>query len=113
MQTTRLLAQELGWPNDHFVTTFQSKFGPAEWVSPSTVGHVSDLAKDDISSIAIISPAFCADCVETLEEVEGEIQDAFMQAGGKEFLYVPCLNDGVAHVEMLASIVNTELSGWM
>ena len=112
-KTTRLLKERLGWENDAIRTTFQSQFGPEEWLQPYTVEEVARLAKAGKKNIAIISPAFSSDCVETLEEINEEIKDAFVAAGGESFTYIPCLNDDDAHIEMMLSILKREASGWL
>lgn len=112
-KTTRLLRERLGWPEDAIDTTFQSVFGREEWLKPYTVEHVADLARRGITDIAVISPAFSADCIETLEEINGEIREAYEHAGGKDFTYIPCLNDDDAHIQVLAGIVEENLAGWL
>lgn len=112
-KTTRLLREALGWPEDAIDTTFQSVFGREEWLRPYTVQHVADLAQRGMTDIAVISPAFSADCIETLEEINGEIREAFEHAGGTDFTYIPCLNDDPGHIAMLADLVADNLSGWI
>jgi protoporphyrin/coproporphyrin ferrochelatase len=111
-KTSRLLRERLGWDKDSIDTTFQSVFGPEEWLKPYTVEHVVELAKAGKRNIAVISPAFSADCIETLEEINGEIREAFEHAGGERFTYIPCLNDDTAHIEALTEIVVHNLAGW-
>jgi protoporphyrin/coproporphyrin ferrochelatase len=111
-KTSRLLRERLGWDKGSVDTTFQSVFGPEEWLKPYTVEHVVELAKAGKRSIAVISPAFSADCIETLEEINGEIREAFEHAGGERFTYIPCLNDDTAHIEALTEIVARNLAGW-
>ncbi|MDN3524266.1 ferrochelatase [Halomonas sabkhae] len=117
-KTTRLLKEQLGrdglpLDDEAIITTFQSKFGPEEWVGPATVEHVAELARQGIKHLAVVSPAFAADCVETLEEIEEEIRGAFLEAGGETFTYVPCLNARDDHVRALARIAEQELAGWL
>ncbi|MCL4117166.1 UNVERIFIED_CONTAM: hypothetical protein GTU68_065014 [Idotea baltica] len=112
-KTTRLLKESLGWTDDNITTTFQSVFGREEWLRPYTVEHVAELARQGKKNIAVISPAFSADCIETLEEIQEEIQDAFKEAGGETFTYIPCLNDSADHVDMMMDIIQNELSGWV
>ncbi len=112
-KTTRLLKQELGWSDEEIKITFQSKFGPEQWIEPYTVEEVARLAKEGKKNIAIIAPAFSSDCVETLEEINEEICESFMDAGGESFTYIPCLNDSDAHIEVLCSILKNEMSGWI
>lgn len=113
-KTTRLLKERLGWDETEIATTFQSVFGPEEWLKPYTVDEVARLAREDgKKKIAVIAPAFSADCIETLEEINEEIRESFEEAGGEEFTYIPCLNDSDAHIGALASIVETNLLGWV
>ncbi|WP_273690905.1 ferrochelatase [Ketogulonicigenium vulgare] len=113
LETTRLLRAELGWDEDRIITTFQSRFGPEEWLKPYTVDHVAELAKAGKKSIAICSPAFSADCIETLEEINGEICESFEHAGGEVFTYIPCLNANPDHVALLTRLVADNLKGWI
>ena len=112
-KTSRLIREKLKWKEGELTTAFQSKFGPEKWVGPATVELVADLAKSGKDNIAIIAPSFSSDCVETLEEICGEISEAFMDAGGKNFLYIPCLNDNKPHIDMFFKILKKELSGWV
>lgn len=112
-KTVRLLRERLGWDKTDIDITFQSVFGPEEWLKPYTVEHVAELAKAGKRNIAIMSPAFSADCVETLEEVNGEIRHAFMAAGGETFTYIPCLNDEAAHIAALMEVISENLRGWI
>jgi protoporphyrin/coproporphyrin ferrochelatase len=113
VKTTRLLRERLGWPEDEVVVSFQSKFGPEEWLKPYTVEEVARRAKAGQRHIAVVAPAFSSDCVETLEEIEGEIRESFIHAGGEAFTYIPCLNAAPAHIEMMVAIVERELAGWV
>ena len=112
-KTSRLLRERLGWAEGAIDTSFQSVFGPEEWLRPYTVEHVAELARQGRRDIAVISPAFAADCIETLEEINGEIREAFLHAGGKRFTYIPCLNDDAAHVEALMAVIAENLAGWI
>ena len=113
-KTTRLLKERLGWKETDIITTFQSKFGPAEWLKPYTVEEVARLVEEEKKkSIAVIAPAFSSDCIETLEEINEEIKESFEEAGGKEFTYIPCLNDSTAHIDALSSLIDKNLSGWI
>jgi ferrochelatase len=111
--TTRRLRERLGFSKDEVVHTFQSRFGPEEWLQPYTVKEVAILAKAGKKRIAVMAPAFSSDCIETLEEINEEIKEAFIHAGGEEFTYIPCLNDRPDHIDMIESIVRNELSGWI
>ncbi len=112
-KTSRLLRERLGWEKGTIDTTFQSVFGPEEWLKPYTVEHVAELAKQGKKRIAVMAPAFSADCIETLEEIQGEIQEAFLHAGGEVFTYIPCLNDDPAHVTALVAVIEENLAGWI
>jgi protoporphyrin/coproporphyrin ferrochelatase len=112
-KTTRLLRERLGWEKGSIETTFQSVFGPEEWLKPYTVKHVAELAKAGKKNIAVMAPAFSADCIETLEEINGEIREAFVHAGGETFTYIPCLNDEPAHITALMAVITENLAGWV
>lgn len=113
-KTTRLLTERLGWSKDRIVTTFQSVFGPEEWLKPYTVDEVARLVKEDgVKSIAVLAPAFSADCIETLEEINGEIRESFEHAGGDSFTYIPCLNDDDEHIAALTNVAVDNLRGWL
>lgn len=112
-KTTRLLRERLGWAPEQIITTFQSRFGPEEWLQPYTVEEVARLAEKGKKRIAVIAPAFSADCIETLEEINEEIRESFEEAGGKDFTYIPCLNDDDAHIDALTNIIRENLGGWV
>ena len=112
-KTTRLLKERLGWDDSQIVTTFQSKFGPEEWLKPYTVEEVARLAETGKKKIAVIAPAFSADCIETLEEINEEIKESFEEAGGESFTYIPCLNDDDAHIAALSETIEENLKGWL
>lgn len=112
-KTSRLVRERLGWEKGSIDTTFQSVFGPEEWLKPYTVEHVAELAKQGRKHIAVMSPAFSADCIETLEEINGEIREAFEHAGGEKFTYIPCLNDDAAHITALMALIADNLGGWI
>ena len=112
-KTTRLLKERLGWDDTQIKTTFQSKFGPEEWLKPYTVEEVARLAKSGKKNIAISAPAFSADCIETLEEINEEIKESFEHAGGEHFTYIPCLNDDAAHIAALSGVISQNLRGWL
>lgn len=112
-KTTRLLKERLGWADTEIMTTFQSKFGPEDWLQPYTVEEVARQAESGNKSIAVCAPAFSADCIETLEEINEEIKESFEEAGGESFLYIPCLNDEPAHVQALVNVIEENLAGWI
>ncbi len=112
-KTTRLLRERLGWGKGAIDVTFQSVFGHEEWLKPYTVKHVAELAKQGKTRIAVMAPAFSADCIETLEEINGEIRESFEHAGGEVFTYIPCLNDEAAHISALVQVIEENLAGWI
>lgn len=113
-KTTRLLKERLGWEDSAIRTTFQSVFGPEEWLKPYTVEEVARVAKDEgKKNIAVIAPAFSADCIETLEEIQEEIRESFEEAGGEIFTYIPCLNDDPVHIKALSNVIGENLGGWL
>lgn len=113
VKTARLLREKLGLPEGKLRHSFQSRFGKAEWLKPYTDKTVEELAYQGNKKIVVIAPGFAADCVETLEEVQGEIKDAFMAAGGERFSYIPCLNDHPDHIQFLTGMIERELGGWV
>jgi len=113
MKTTRLLRERLGWGPDRLITTFQSRFGPEEWLQPYTDKTVEQLARDGVKSIAVFNPGFVADCLETLEEIAGEAGELFHEAGGTNFTHIPCLNDSEEGMAVIEAVVGREASGWI
>ena len=112
-KTTRLVAESMNLPEDNYMTTFQSRFGPAEWLQPYTDKTIESLAKEGTDDIHVISPAFSSDCLETIEELNEENREIFMENGGKKFGYIPCLNDRDDHILLLTSLLENELHGWV
>lgn len=108
-KTTRLVAEKLGLHKEEYLTTFQSRFGYAEWLQPYTDATLEELAKSGIQNVAIISPAFSADCLETLEELAVENRDIFMHAGGAEYRYIPALNDREDHIRVFIDLIKKQL----
>lgn len=111
-KTARLLAQKLGWSEDFLLTTFQSRFGAQEWLQPYTDKTVERVAKEGIKRIAVLNPGFSADCIETLEEIDGENREIFLHAGGEQFAHIPCLNDSPEGMDVIETLVRRELAGW-
>jgi ferrochelatase len=112
-KTSRLLQERLGWADGKIITTFQSRFGPEEWLQPYTVKEVARQAESGVKRIAVIAPAFSADCIETLEEINEEIRESFEHAGGESFTYIPCLNSDSAHIRALCDVIESNLRGWI
>ena len=111
-KTCRLVREELGWSDGQVQIVFQSRFGSEEWIQPYLDKTLEELPAQGIKNIAVISPAFVADCVETLEEINQEGRAEFIAAGGENFTYIPCLNDDDDHMEFVAELVRDEIAGW-
>ncbi|GAM57437.1 ferrochelatase, protoheme ferro-lyase [Vibrio ishigakensis] len=103
--TTTALAKELGLDESQIGMSYQSRFGREEWLQPYTDKTLHKLAKEGTKKLDIITPAFSADCLETLEEISGECRDEFIEAGGEVFNFIPCLNDDDLHIEMMVQLV--------
>ncbi|WP_448565697.1 ferrochelatase [Thalassotalea ganghwensis] len=108
-KTTRLVRERLGWQEQDFVMSFQSRFGKAEWLKPYTDETLAQLAKEGHKHVAIISPAFSADCLETLEELKHENKDVFLSAGGETYHYIPALNDRSDHCDMVMHLIEPHI----
>ncbi len=113
MKTARLLREALGWEKGRLRPTFQSRFGREEWLKPYTDKTVEALAKEGVKRIAVITPGFASDCLETLEEIAVENAEIFKHNGGEEFSFIPCLNDSEDGMRVLETVVRRELMGWI
>ena len=111
-KTARLLAEALGLATSEYKVTFQSRFGRAQWLRPYTEPTLQELAASGLERVDVICPGFPVDCLETLEEIGLEARDAFTQAGGREFHYIPCLNATPGAVSALAAVAKRHLQGW-
>ena len=112
-KTSRLLRERLGWDESRLRMTFQSRFGREEWLRPYTDETVLELARAGARNLAIVTPGFAADCVETLEEIAIGVRESFLEHGGENFTYVPCLNAADDHIALLTDLVRRELAGWI
>lgn len=112
-KTARLLRERLGWGEDRLRITFQSRFGPEEWLQPYTDKTVGALARSGVKSLAVMTPGFVADCLETIEEIGVENADIFRQNGGVNFARIPCLNDSEDGMAIIENVVRRELQGWI
>ena len=112
-KTARLLRERLKLDERQLMLTFQSRFGPAEWLKPYTDATVKSLAESGVKNIAAIMPGFSADCLETLEEIAMENADIFKHAGGENFAAIPCLNDSEGGMTVIQDVVQRELKGWV
>jgi ferrochelatase len=111
--TVRLLQQRMKLDDSKLMLTFQSRFGRAEWLRPYTDKTVEVLAKQGVKNLAVVTPGFSADCLETLEEIAVENADIFRANGGENFSAIPCLNDSEAGMSVIAHVVLRELQGWI
>jgi ferrochelatase len=111
MKTARLLRERLGMSKEQLIVTFQSRFGPEEWIKPYTDKTIQSLAESGVKKIAVITPGFVSDCLETLEEIAVENRDYFMEHGGEEFTFIPCLNDSELGIKVLESVLLKEMCG--
>lgn len=111
-KTARLLAEALGLNATQYKVTFQSRLGRAKWLQPYTEPSVIALAKSGVKRVDVICPGFNCDGLETLEEINMEVRHAFTAAGGKEFHYIPCLNDNATWLSALSNITQRHLQGW-
>lgn len=112
VETTRLVCEKLGWASEKLVVTFQSRFGPEEWLKPYTDEMLKALPGEGKKKIAILAPAFSVDCLETLEELAMAGKETFLEAGGTDYAYIPCLNDSEGGMDVIEAIVRRELEGW-
>ena len=107
-ETTRLVTEYLQLPEDKYTTSFQSRLGRDPWIKPYTDHMLEDFPGQDVKNLAICTPAFVSDCLETLEEISMEGREEFLKAGGEQFTYIPCLNDRQDWVDVLVKW----LKGW-
>lgn len=112
-KTGRLLAEALELKPDQYRISFQSRFGRAEWIKPYTTATLEELGKQGIKRVDVICPGFVGDCLETLEEIALEGKASFLGAGGREFHYIPCLNERDDWIRALSNIVSANLQGWI
>ena len=113
VRTTELLRAHLGMDETKLMMTYQSRFGRAKWLEPSTIKTVRALAKKGVKNLVVVTPGFSADCLETLEEIAVENAHVFTRAGGKNFAAIPCLNDSEAGMLMIWQLAMRELKGWV
>ncbi len=111
-KTARLLTERLGLPDGRCLVTFQSRFGKAKWLEPATEPTLVRLAQEGVRRVDVVCPGFASDCLETLEEIDQEVREAFLHAGGQDFHYIPCLNAHPAWIDALRRIALNHLAGW-
>ena len=107
-KTTRLISEK--FKKIKIITTFQSRFGPEEWLEPYTDKTLEKLPKEGIKKILVICPGFASDCVETLEEISIQGKESFKKAGGEKFDFIPCLNDTDDHINLLEYLIKKNLN---
>jgi protoporphyrin/coproporphyrin ferrochelatase len=112
-KTARLIRERLKLDGDKFIMTFQSRFGTAEWLKPYTDTTVRSLGERGVKNLAVITPGFAADCLETLEEIAMENAEIFKHTGGENFAHIPCLNDSDLGMAVIRDVVLRELKGWI
>ena len=113
MKTARLLREALQWDEKHFHATFQSRFGSEPWLQPYTDKTVVKLAESGSKHVAIMAPGFVADCLETLDELDIELHEEFIEHGGETFTYIPCLNDTADGMKVIEEVAIENLRGWV
>jgi protoporphyrin/coproporphyrin ferrochelatase len=111
--TTDALRKRLGLDETKLLLTFQSRFGSDEWLQPYTDKTMERLAKEGVRRVAVVTPGFSADCLETLEEIAQENAEIFRHNGGAGFSFIPCLNDSEAGMDVIRQLVLRELQGWV
>ncbi|WP_230968976.1 ferrochelatase [Nitrogeniibacter aestuarii] len=111
-KTARLLSEALGDDGKRVKVTFQSRFGKAEWLQPYTQPTLEAMARDGVRSVDVMCPGFSSDCLETLEEIAMECKEAFLSNGGKQFNYIPCLNEDAAWIQHLTDLVLAHAGNW-
>jgi len=111
--TTDALRKRLGLDASKLILTFQSRFGNDEWLQPYTDKTIEKLARDGVRRIAVVTPGFSADCLETLEEIAQENAEIFKHSGGEQFAAIPCLNDSEPGMDVIRQLVLRELQGWI
>ena len=111
-KTSRLLAERLRLVENEYITTFQSRFGREQWLQPYTDETLKKLPSQGIKSVQLICPGFAADCLETIEEINVENRQYFLDKGGEKFDYIPALNSQIVHIDMLTALIEKNLQGW-
>ena len=109
-QTTRLVREKMGLDEAQVMTTFQSRFGREPWLQPYTDKTLEQLPEDGIKHVAVICPGFSSDCLETIEEINMEGRESFIENGGEQFHYIPCLNDDPVHIDALVNILEKRIA---
>ena len=111
--TARLVAEHLGLNSEQWICSFQSRFGREEWVKPYTDFTLEDWGRAAVGRVDVISPAFSADCLETLEELDVENRENYVEAGGQDYHYIPCLNTRADHINLMVQLVAENTDAWV
>lgn len=112
-KTARLIREAMGWSEEFAPLAFQSKFGREEWLTPAADATIRDLGANGVKRIAVMTPGFLSDCLETLEEMAIGGAELFRHAGGENFAAIPCLNDSRAMIDLLEALTRREAAGWI
>ncbi len=112
-KTTRLVTEKLGLDKTEYIQTFQSRFGKEPWLQPYTDETLKALPAKGVKSVQVVTPGFSSDCVETLEEIDIQNREFFLQAGGKKFEFIPSLNDSQAHINLMIDLIDRHLAGFV
>ncbi len=112
-RTARLIRAAMGWSEDFAPLAFQSRFGREEWLTPAADATIRALAAKGVRRLAVMTPGFVADCLETMEEIAIGGAEIFHEAGGEKFAAVPCLNDSPAMIDLLEALTRREAAGWI
>ena len=111
-KTARLVSEKLGLTENDYQVCFQSRFGPEAWLQPYTDKTLESWAQNGIKSVDTLCPGFAVDCLETLEEMAVQNSEIFLESGGHQYQYIPCLNDNNDQINLMVNLVNTNLQGW-
>jgi len=110
--SAEMIAQELDLEKGRWQVAFQSRFGPQQWLQPYTDATLEQWGREGVGRVDVVAPGFSADCLETLEEIAEQNRELFLHAGGREYHYIPALNDSPAHIDFLADLVIKHCQGW-
>ena len=111
-KTARLLRDAMNWSKEFAPMTFQSKFGREEWLGPATEDTLKEMAEAGVKDVAVITPGFVADCIETLEEIGIAARESFVASGGRNLHAIACLNDSPLMIDLIETLIRRETSGW-
>jgi ferrochelatase len=112
-KTAKSIADKLGLDNKQWVLSYQSRLGSEEWLKPYTDETLIELGKGDTGRVDVVCPGFSADCLETLEEIDQENRQRYLDNGGREFHYIPALNDSDSHIRMITQLVCQHAGNWL